>query len=167
MDIELRPWTMDDLDNLVMYANNDKIARYLTNKFPHPYYKSNGIQFIEAAMSGKPITIFAIAIDGQAIGGIGLHQQQDIFCKNAELGYWLAEVYWNQGIVTKAVTQIVRFGFETLDITRIFARPFGTNIASQKILEKCGFTLEAILKNTFWKNESYHDEWIYGMRKPE
>jgi len=72
------------------------------------------------------------------VGGIGLHLQNDIQCKNAEPGYWLAEPYWGKGIITKAVTQMVDYGFKTWEVSRIFARPFGTNIASQRVLEKPG-----------------------------
>ncbi|MEM0932141.1 MAG: GNAT family protein [Bacteroidota bacterium] len=99
------------------------------------------------------------------MGSIGLHLQNDIYRKNAELGYWLAEPFWNYGIMSKAISEVVHFGFKNYDIERIFARPFGTNIASQKCLEKCGFSLEAKLRNTLFKNGQYIDEMIYAIRK--
>jgi len=70
---------------------------------------------------------------------------------NAELGYWMAEPFWNKGIVTKAVNEIVNWGFENLSITRIFARPYGSNKASERVLTKCGFTLEAHIKGNIEK----------------
>ena len=82
-----------------------------------------------------------------------------------ELGYWLAEPFWGNGIITEAIQQIVKYGFETFDITRIFARPYGYNIASQKALEKAGFTLEARFVDTFFKNGKFEDEWVYAVRK--
>jgi RimJ/RimL family protein N-acetyltransferase len=94
-----------------------------------------------------------------------LHPQADIHKKNAELGYWLAEPYWGKGIVSNAVKEIVTYGFENFDIDRIFARPFGTNIGSQKVLEKAGFILEGTFKNTLYKNGVYLDELIYAVRK--
>ncbi len=72
--------------------------------------------------------IFAIEILGEASGGIGLHLQNDIQIKNAELGYWLAEPYWGKGIITQAIMQIINYGFDTFEIDRIFARPFGPNL---------------------------------------
>ena len=86
-------------------------------------------------------------------------------CKNAELGYWLAEPFWGKGIITYAIQEMVEYGFKTFDITRIFAIPFGTNIASQKALEKAGFILEARLNKTIFKNGEYQDELIYAIRK--
>lgn len=164
MHFTLRSWTMNDLESLVQHANNSNISRFMTNMFPHPYGPENGKAFIEFAAK-EAARFFAIDVDGKAVGGIGLHPQQDIQAKNAELGYWLAEPYWGKGIMTKAVTQMVAHGFKTFDVNRIFARPFGNNSASQKVLEKAGFVLEARLEKTFFKNGDYLDELIYAVRK--
>jgi len=64
-----------------------------------------------------------------------------------------------------AVERIIQLGFEKLPINRIFARPFGTNFGSIKVLEKCGFIEEARFSKTIFKNEVYHDEIVYGIRK--
>ncbi len=61
------------------------------NAFPNPYNEDSGKAFI--ANADTPIRLFAIEIDGKAVGGIGLHQQQDIACKNMELGYWLGHYF--------------------------------------------------------------------------
>ena len=87
--------------------------------------------------------------------------------ENAELGYWLAEPFWGKGIITKAIKQIVDFGFKTYDITRIFARPFGTNIASQRVLEKSGFKFECKFEKTLLKNGEMLDELYYSIRRNE
>jgi len=67
--------------------------------------------------------------------------------------------------MTIAVKEMVAYGFATFDISRIFARPFGRNIGSQKVLEKAGFTLEARLSQTIYKSGQYEDEWVYGLRR--
>jgi len=165
MEFTLRAWKTEDLDNLVKYADNIKIAENLTDGFPHPYTREKGIAFIEMASKSIPITIFAIDHNGEAIGGIGLHPQSDIHIKNAELGYWLAEPFWGKGIISKAVKQIVNYGFDHFEINRIFARPFGRNIGSQKVLEKVGFILEAKFDKTIFKNGQFEDEMIYAIRR--
>jgi len=166
MALTLRPFSHNDIESLMEYANNPKIAANLTNQFPNPYTRESGENFIKFAMQSSPPTIFAIDIDGKASGGIGLHVQSDIHIKNAELGYWLAEPFWGQGIMTKAVKHMVDYGFKNLDINRIYARPFGTNIASQKVLKNAGFVLEGKFKCTIFKNGEYLDELIYAVRKP-
>lgn len=165
MDYTLRPWRPADLDDLVTFANNANIAKFLTDKFPYPYTHEAGKNFIASATARQPASIFAIEVEGRAAGGIGLHPKDDIESKNAELGYWLAELYWNNGIITKAIRQIVEYGFQAFDISRIFARPFGNNDASKRVLEKAGFVLEARIEKCLFKNGEYLDELVYAIRK--
>jgi [ribosomal protein S5]-alanine N-acetyltransferase len=165
MDFILRPWQLTDIESLVHYANNWNIARNMTDKFPHPYTQEAGKAFISFANSDHPVHIFAIVVAGEAVGGIGIHPQDDIHQKNAELGYWLAEPLWGKGIISKAIRQMVAFAFETYAINRVFARPFGTNLASQKVLEKNGFVLEARLKAVLFKKGEYLDELVYAIRR--
>lgn len=169
-DITLRPWHINDAEELANIANNKNIAQFMADVFPHPYTIENAKTFIAFATSNpNPIAIgskiFAIEMNGKPIGSIGLHLQTDILRKNAEIGYWLGEAYWGKGIITKAMPQIIDYGFKNMDIVRIFARIFGTNIASQKVVEKCGFILEGKYDKTLFKNGEYLDELIYAIRK--
>lgn len=161
----LRPWKLSDADNLVKYANNPNIARFLTNAFPHPYTRENAEAFIQMVSAQNPIQVFAIEVNGEAIGSIGLHPQPDIMCKNLEMGYFVGEPFWGKGISTEAVKQMVNYGFEHFDVVRIFARPYGNNPASQRVLEKAGFTKEAHIQKNIYKNEEFLDELIYAVRK--
>lgn len=165
MSFLLRPWKITDAENLVLYANNENIARFMTNQFPHPFTAEHAIAFINNAIQYQPTKIFAITVNKQAIGGIGIHPQTDIYCNNAELGYWLAQPFWGQGIATNAIKQMVDYGFKTFNINRIYARPYGNNMASQKVLQKAGFILEATLQKTIFKNNELLDELIYAVRK--
>ena len=165
MEFKLRPWKTTDRESLVQHANNWNISKNMTDLFPFPYTLENADKFIEMASKDEPTRFFAIEINHEAVGGIGLHPQSDIQRMNAELGYWLSETYWGNGIIPKAIHEIVEYGFSNFDINRIFARPFGTNLASQKVLEKCGFLFEAKIKNGLIKNGMLVDELIYCVRK--
>lgn len=161
MNFTLRPFRDSDLTSLVKYANNYNIARFLTNQFPHPYTEKDGRNFISNVANNNPANVFAIEVNGEAAGAIGIFPQSDIHEKTAEMGYWLAEPFWGNGIATRAIVKMVEYGFQTFDITMIFARPFSTNSASQRVLEKAGFVCEARLKNALYKNGVYMDELIY------
>ncbi|MDP2721538.1 MAG: GNAT family protein [Bacteroidales bacterium] len=163
--IRLRKWEMSDLESLITYANNANIANNLTDVFPHPYTKADGECFITMVQEDDPVKVFAIEIDGKACGAIGIFPQPDIHKKNAEMGYWLAEPFWGKGIMTKLIGEMIAYGFTTWDIDRIFARPFGSNLASQQILRKNGMKLEARLDQTLWKNNRYEDELIFAIRR--
>lgn len=156
---------MEDLPSLIKHANDFDSAKNMMDTFPHPYTKEEGKKFLFEVIAKDPPTILAIDVKGEPVGSIGLHPQNDIRRKNGELGYWLAEPFWKTEIITKAIKQMSDYGFKKFDIERIFARPIGTNVASQKALEKAGYRLEAHLENTMYKNEEYQDELIYALRK--
>ena len=167
MNFTLRPFRDSDLTSLVKYANNYNVARFLTNQFPHPYTEDDGRKFISSVCDSNPVNVFAIEINGEAVGSIGIFPQTDIHEKNAEMGYWLAEPFWGNGIITSAIGQIVKYGFKTFDIARTFSHPFSINPASQRVLEKAGFVFEAQLKNAIYKNGIFMDELIYAKRKDD
>ncbi|MBR9917119.1 GNAT family N-acetyltransferase [bacterium] len=163
----IRPWTKSDVSSLVLHGNNKGIFDNMTDAFPYPYTEKNAIEFIEMVSKSNPPSILAIEVNGVACGGIGIHPGSGIYRKNAELGYWLGESLWNQGIVSKCIPKMVHYGFSNWDIDRIYARPFGRNLASQKVLEKNNFTLETRLNGTLIKNEQIEDELIYAIRRDQ
>jgi RimJ/RimL family protein N-acetyltransferase len=123
-------------------------------------------RFIGFATSGTDKVYRAIELDGEVVGGIGISVQPDMYRKNAELGYWLAEPFWGKGIISRAIPMIVAEAFGLLDINRIYAKPFRNNPASHRVLEKAGFKLEAVLEKTVFKSGEYLDEYIFAIRKP-
>lgn len=161
----LRSWRADDIENLSRLGNNPNVARFMTDGFPSPYTVEKANSFIQMANSETPPRILAITLADEAIGGIGIHPQSDIHRQNAELGYWIGEPFWGQGIMTEAIRQMVEYGFAHWPVNRIFARPFHTNIGSQRALEKAGFILEARLQGTIVKNDEVLDELIYAIRR--
>jgi len=165
MNIKIRKWKVSDLDNLVEFANNKNISDHLADAFPFPYTKKFGLKFIERVSNEVPTKIFAITIDDKAVGSIGIFPDTDIYRKNGAIAYWIAEPYWGKGIATAAIELIVAYGFNELDLTRIYAKPFETNVGSQRVLEKVGFQLEATIPKGVFKNNIYLDEKIYGMQK--
>ncbi len=163
--IALRPWEMEDLPVLVPLANNPKIAANLTDLYPHPYTREDGIAFIKMTKNMQDGVIFCVTVDRQIAGSIGIHQQNDIMRRNAEMGYWIAEPFWGKGVCTVAVKLMVSHGFRHFDIDRIYARPFGRNIASQKVLMNAGFKFEARFHQNIIKNGVKEDELFFGIRR--
>jgi RimJ/RimL family protein N-acetyltransferase len=60
MDIKLRKWAETDLESLVKYANNQNIAKWLTDGFPHPYTYEDGKAVLSMIANDKPAKVFAI-----------------------------------------------------------------------------------------------------------
>lgn len=163
----LRPWSMRDEGDLVKHANNKKIAINLRDGFPNPYSLSDARSWIKMVMENKKDVIYAIEVNGEACGGIGLHAGVDVYRFNAEIGYWLSEQHWGKGIVTESVQLMVKLGFENYSWTRMYAGIFSSNLASMKVLEKCGFNQEAAFKKSVKKQGVYLDEYIFSLLKED
>ena len=163
--ITLRSLTDDDASTLAKLANNKKIWDNLRDVMPHPYLAGNAIFFINLVKQEDPQMTFAIEYQGELCGVIGLVAQQDVYKKTAEIGYWIGEPYWNKGIATKAVSLVTSYGFNKLDLLRIHTGVFEYNIASMKVLEKCGYKKDGVFEKAVLKNGNIWDEHRYSIIK--
>jgi [ribosomal protein S5]-alanine N-acetyltransferase len=159
----IREWRVGDEDSLVRHANNPKIWRNVRDAFPHPYTRRDAEQWIALSISQSPAVSFAIEIDGEAVGGIGLVPREDVYRRSIEIGYWLGEAYWGRGVMTEAVRAITDYAFSNFDVCRVFAGVFEWNRGSARVLEKAGFEFETRLKNSITKQGQSIDELLYAM----
>lgn len=165
MEFKLRKWESKDADDVAWFANNKKIADKLRNAFPYPYTIEDARWYVNnCANDPEEYQICrAIEVGGHAVGSIGVFCGTDVFEKNGELGYWLGEPYWKNGIMTQATRQICTEAFEKLDIMRIFAEPFAKNMGSRKVLEHAGFSFEGTMRNGVFKNGEVLDYCMYAL----
>lgn len=166
MAVLIRQWNDDDLDNLVLYANNINVWNNLRNYFPHPYTEEQGKAWLEKNIGSEPVLNFAIDLDGVAIGGIGMILNSDVYVMSAEIGYWLGEPYWGLGIATEAVRQMIEYIFYYFDIVRVYAEVFEHNKSSMRVLEKNGFYLEGVRRKAVLKNTVLMDDYIWVKIRP-
>ena len=164
---EVRTWRKSDLEGIVQNANNRRVWLNLRDQFPHPYTRRDGLTFLRHMREREPETVFAIALDGAAIGAIGFVLQKDVDCVSAEVGYWLGEPFWGRGIATEALVAITRQAIEKHGLTRLFAVPFASNVASCRVLEKAGYVLEGRLRRSAIKDGKIVDQLQYAFIAPE
>src|SRR5215831_16983417 len=124
--LHLRRIQLTDVPSLIKYVNNKKISDQILN-IPFPYGEEEAIHrmnFIIEGFKNKQRFVFAITFKDkdELIGEIGLHLDKNN--NNAQFGYWVAEPFWNNGIATEAVAAILKFGFEKLDLNKIYATHF-------------------------------------------
>jgi len=167
MEFILRQWDKNDAESVLKHANNKKIADNLRNSFPYPYTLEDAKSYVSfcAENNEERQCTRAIVIDGEAVGSIGVFLKDDVYCKSAELGYWLAEPFWGKSVMSSAIRQICAFTFDNYDVVRIFAEPYTYNIGSCKALEHAGFQLEGVLKKSVYKNGEFFDSCIYALLK--
>lgn len=167
MNCVLRKWKLSDAKDLAEVLNNEKILNNLRDGLPFPYTEQDAEDYIAAMLSSDESNAFAyaITIGERVVGSIGAFRQSNIHRQTAELGYYLAEEYWGQGIMTDAIRQLCRIVFETTDILRIYAEPFAYNTGSRRALEKAGFMFEGTMKNNAVKNGKVLDMVLYSLTR--
>lgn len=162
MEVSLREWKKSDRAILAALANNINIWNNVRDRLPHPYQIKHADEFIAYCIAQKPPHVFAITVDNDIAGCIGLEMQTDTARLSAELGYWIGEPFWSKGVATEAVKQMLAYTTEHFPfLVRIFAGVFEKNVASMRVLEKCGFHLEGILRKAVVKNNMICDCYLW------
>ena len=163
----LRRWKLEDAAELATVVNNKKIQDNLRDGLPYPYQESDAELYIKEMLAADPSKTFAFAIvvEDNVVGSIGAFRKENVHCRTAEIGYYIAEPFWGQGIGTEAVRQLCQYIFKNTNIIRLFAEPFAYNTASCKILEKNGFQYEGTLRNNAVKNGVILDMRMYALIK--
>lgn len=161
----LRPFAEADLPALVQLAGSYQVARN-TLHIPHPYTEEDAQFWLSITQQHRAQgTAHQFALElrdtGEFIGGSGL--LPELRHHRAEAGYWLGAPYWGRGLATEALGALLRFGFEQLELNKIFATHHAENLASGRVMEKCGLTLEGRLPQHVWRDGQYLDLWQYGL----
>lgn len=102
------------------------------------------------------------AEDGLLIGDAGVVYAGRGRTHRATLGAWLARPYWGRGIMSAAVEQICAVAFGQLDVVRLEATTLASNAAAARVLEKCGFRLEGVLRKYYARDGGFRDAKLYA-----
>jgi len=157
----LRPWRSSDAESLAAHADDREIWRNMRDRFPHPYTLKDAKEWLAFAATLPPGTNFAIDVGGSAIGGISFEPLGDVFRVGAEVGYWVGRPYWGRGIATEGVRALSDHAFRHFDFLRLQASVFSWNPVSARVLEKAGYTREAINRRAMIKEGEVGDRWLY------
>jgi len=165
----LRSFEREDVPTIVRLAGAKEIAA-TTVRIPHPYAEDDARTFLAVAnedfRAGRSVTFAISASPGREIcGAVGLAIAEAH--RHAELGYWIGVPFWGRGYATEAASAAVAFGFETLQLRRIYAHHFAGNTASQRVLEKIGMRQEGRSRQHIQKWDRFVDLENYGMLAEE
>ena len=112
--------------------------------------------------TGITWAIALIDSPGKMIGTIGLWRLiKEHF--RAEIGYMLMPYYWKKGLAKEAVSKVIQFGFDQMNLHSIEAHIHPKNSASASLLEGTGFIREAYFKEDFFFNGAFEDTAIYSL----
>lgn len=165
----LRPLRLDDASAIHDLAGDHAVAS-TTRSIPHPYEMGMAESFISTQsaefQAGKSAT-FAICHGktGDLQGCIGLiFSPQD---ESAELGYWIGKPFWGNGYATEASIEVIRYGFETRNMNRIYGCHMQRNPASGRVLEKVGMKKEGFGRQAIKKFGRFEDVCYYAILSSE
>lgn len=165
----LRPLGLSDVPDVTRLAGAREVAA-TTLRIPHPYTVEDAQQFIAASRTHAEkgvAAVFAIVLrnPAQLCGAIGLEIEPAH--RRAELGYWIGVPHWSRGYATEAACAALHYGFETLQLERIFASHFRHNPASGRVLKKLGMRHEGCLRAHILKWGEFVDLEAYGLLRSE
>lgn len=102
----------------------------------------------------------------EPIGSISVvHMNEGI--EEVEIGYCIGRKYWNHGVVTEALEEVIRYFFEEVQANRVMARHDVNNPASGRVMKKCGMQLEGIRRQGDRNNQGICDTAFYSILKEE
>jgi len=159
----VRHWRATDKAALLRLADNRAVWRNLTHRFPHPYTEADADAWFSLLGKSAIPTHWAIDIGGEAVGGIGVRIGEGVFAKSGEFGYWLGEPFWGRGIMSAAVRETSGYILDHFELVRLESPVFEWNPTSMRVLEKCGFVREAVLRKSVFKDGQIIDAILYVL----
>lgn len=137
-----RPWKEEDAPSLYEYASNPAIGP-IAGWPPHTSIEDS-LEVIRTVFAAPETYAVVLKSTGQPVGSIGIMFGDGLHSAtmergDAEIGYWIGEPYWGQGLIPEAVRWLLRRCFETLRIKTVWCGYYDGNIKSRRVMEKCGF----------------------------
>lgn len=160
--IKLREYTKTDIDRLRDLANNKNVSRYLVNTFPYPYTREDAEWWINTGSKEQGASTRVIEYENVFVGSVGITPQSGWRSHIAEIGYWVGESYWSNGIATKALKEMSDYAICQLKYKKLIAPVLAPNKASMRVLKKSAYKLEGVLKNEVLKDGQYFDIHYYA-----
>lgn len=163
----LREFHYSDIDDLFEYARNPNVGPNAGWK-PHES-KRESLSVLKQFINSGEVWAIVYKDNNKVIGSIGLHKDAKRSNERARMiGYALSEEYWGQGLATEAAKCVIKYGFEVMKLDIISVYHYPHNYRSKRVIEKCGFKYEGILRHaSILYDGNLCDEVCYSMTKDE
>ena len=163
----LRTFAEQDTDDLYRYATDPDVGPRAGWK-PHES-REETLSIIHEFLSDDNQFAIERKSDHRVIGSLGLHKDK---CRNLPdvlaIGYVLAQDCWGAGFMTEAVRRVLKYGFEEMNLRLMSISHYTFNDRSRRVIEKCGFVYEGMLRQTFLRYDgAVFDEAFYSITKGE
>ena len=162
----VRPVRTTDVDALVERRNNPEVAELQSWTVPFTSEQGTGLIDAISEMEGPAdgewwMATVADADDDTVLGDLAVHLSWGGRC--AEVGYTLDSRHWGNGYATESLDLLLGWLFDSYPLTRVVGMLHPDNIASARVLERCGFLFEAHTRNSYWVGDENSDDHVYAM----
>lgn len=167
--LTLRPVRMSDAGDLYEYSSDPQVAQHVLWDAHTSIHQTRGYirYLLRQYRSAAPSTfVIALRSTGKVVGTIGFMWLQTEN-RSAEVGYSLSRAYWNQGLMTEALREVLRFGFDKLNLNRIEAQHESDNPASGRVMLKAGMRREGTLRQRIYNKGRYTDVELYAVLRQD
>lgn len=150
--LHLRPWKESDAESLYSYARDERVGP-IAGWPPHKSVEESR-EVIRTVFAQEGVFAVCLKGDDTAIGCIGLitgsKSNFPIPEDEGEISYWIGAPFWGRGLIPEAVREVIRHGFEDLQLKALWCGHFDGNGNSRRVQEKCGFKHHHTDKNQFY-----------------
>ncbi|HEX9236242.1 MAG TPA: GNAT family protein [Actinomycetota bacterium] len=161
--VHLRPVEERDYPLIHRWMNHPEVWHYMD--YERPVSLADVAEDVERSRSeGFP---FTVVVEGQPIGRIGLNQlrRRDRRCS---LYMFIGEpAYWGQGLARDATMTLLRYAFERWDLHQVELWTLADNDRAIAAYQRCGFTVEATLRDRSWKDGAWVDHVLMSVTREE
>lgn len=152
---------------LVAAASDERIHRYMSDRFPYPYTVEAAEDWIAYCSADQPPNHFLIEVDGVLRGGVGAEPMSGEKGGVAEIGWWLNPDWWRRGITTAAADALVDHMFAHRGMDRLWAPVFAPNEGSAAVALNAGMSLEGRAVSAYVKHGVRYDELDFGITREQ
>ena len=167
--LKLRRLMTRDANDVYEYASDPNVSRFVTWETHRSV--ADSLHFVRMVLNsynrGEPTSWGIVYKEDRKIIGTGGYHWWQVDSARAEIGYAISSRYWNRGIMTEALNAMVEFGFEKMLLNRIEARCYIKNSASERVLQKCGFRFEGIMRESLYVKGEFQDLKLYSVLKKD
>jgi [ribosomal protein S5]-alanine N-acetyltransferase len=164
----IRPYSPADAARLADLANNLEVVKWLRDGFPYPFTIANAEEFLATKGLKSPANYLAAEVNGMLAGALYVFFKEGMHRRNVEVGYWLGQPYWGQGLGTAFLRGLTSYAFITFpDVERVCAHLLADNLPCARILEKAGFRHEGTQRKAVLKDGQLRDNSIYAVLREE
>jgi len=167
--IRLREYRKEDIPLAQQFLNDSETRSLMNPRSAYPYTLADEEKWFEALSANKDTYSFAIETleGGKYIGGCGINGV-GWKMRVAEIGIFIGDKnYWGKGYGTDAMEVLVRVCFEQMNMNKISLHVFSYNERARLCYEKCGFSVEGVLRQEIYANGQYHDDIAMGLLRSE